>query len=236
MIRINLISEGKKAPTVRSARLRAFNINAQNIAVFCVVAAFVLSVLGYGGYWLYMNRQLKSQQNEITELKATVAELEEIIKEVERFEKRKVELQHKIDVITDLRNNQRGPVHIMDQVSRSLPDFLWLDRLEMNASAGEHPGQGVHHQLGRQLHREPRQRAGVPGAGAQEHDLEGPGLRLPDLLQLHTGAGGSDAGRRPGPRRGAHAGGRRPGSRRQLSGAGEQTWRSRLDWKASRGG
>jgi type IV pilus assembly protein PilN len=64
-----------------------------------------------------------------------VKELEEIIKEVERFEKRKVELQHKIDVITDLRNNQRGPVHIMDQVSRSLPDFLWLDRLEMNASA-----------------------------------------------------------------------------------------------------
>src|SRR5688572_7672588 len=133
MIRINLISEGKKAP-VRSARLRAFNINAQNIAVFCVVASLVLALLGYGGYWLYMNRQLKGQENEITELKATVAELEEIIKEVERFEKRKVELQHKIDVITDLRNNQRGPVHIMDQVSRSLPDFLWLDRLEMTAS------------------------------------------------------------------------------------------------------
>ena len=133
MIRINLISEGKKAP-VRSARLRAFNINAQNIAVFCVVASLVLSLLGYGGYWLYMNRQLKSQEAEITELKATVAELEEIIKEVERFEKRKVELQHKIDVITDLRNNQRGPVHIMDQVSRALPDFLWLDRMELNAS------------------------------------------------------------------------------------------------------
>ena len=63
-----------------------------------------------------------------------MAELEEIIKEVERFEKRKAELEHKIQVITDLRNNQRGPVHIMDQVSRSLPDFLWLDRMEMNAS------------------------------------------------------------------------------------------------------
>ena len=134
MIRINLISEGKKAPTVRSARLRAFNINAQNIAVFCVITTFVLALLAYGGYWLYMNTQLKRQQSEIEELKATVAELEEIIKEVERFEKRKVELQHKIDVITDLRNNQRGPVHIMDQVSRSLPDFLWLDRLEMTAS------------------------------------------------------------------------------------------------------
>ncbi|HVR28007.1 MAG TPA: PilN domain-containing protein [Thermoanaerobaculia bacterium] len=134
MIRINLISEGKKAPSVRSARLRAFNINAQNIAVVCVVATFVLAGLGYGGYWLYMNRQLSTQEAEMRELRATVAELEEIIKEVERFERRRAELEHKIQVITDLRNNQRGPVHIMDQVSRSLPDFLWLDRMEMSAS------------------------------------------------------------------------------------------------------
>lgn len=134
MIRINLISEGKKTPAVRSARLRAFNIGAHNIAVVSVIATVVLAALAYGGYWLYMNRMLSNQQAEIEELRRTVAELEEIIKEVERFEKRKAELEHKIQVITDLRNNQQGPVHIMDQVSRSLPDFLWLDRLEMNAA------------------------------------------------------------------------------------------------------
>jgi len=134
MIRINLISEGKKTPAVRSARLRAFNIGAHNIAVVSVIATVVLAALAYGGYWLYMNRMLSNQQAEIEELRRTVAELEEIIKEVERFERRKAELEHKIQVITDLRNNQRGPVHIMDQVSRALPDFLWLDRMEVNAS------------------------------------------------------------------------------------------------------
>lgn len=134
MIRINLISEGKKSPAVRSARLRAFNINAQNIAVVCLIGTFLVALLAYGGYWLYMNRQLAKQQAEIADLQATVKELEEIIREVERFERRKAELEHKIQVITDLRNNQRGPVHIMDQVSRALPDFLWLDRMEVNAS------------------------------------------------------------------------------------------------------
>ena len=134
MIRINLISEGKKAPSVRSARLRAFNINAQNVALVCVVATFAVAALGYLGYWLYMDRQLSNQEAEMEELRATVAELEEIIREVERFEQRKAELEHKIQVITDLRNNQRGPVHIMDQVSRALPDFLWLDRMNVNAA------------------------------------------------------------------------------------------------------
>ena len=134
MIRINLISEGKKGTAVRSARLRAFNINAQNIATVALLGTFVVALLAYGGYWLSVNRALAAQREEIKELEATVAELEEIIKEVERFEKRKAELEHKIQVITDLRNNQRGPVHIMDQVSRSLPDFLWLDRMEVKAS------------------------------------------------------------------------------------------------------
>jgi len=135
MIRINLISEGKKGTAVRSARLRAFNINATNVAAVCVAATFLVALLGYGGYWLYMKRHLAAQQAEMEELRATVAELEEIIKEVERFEARKAELEHKIQVITDLRNNQRGPVHIMDQISRALPDFLWLNRMEMNAAA-----------------------------------------------------------------------------------------------------
>lgn len=134
MIRINLISEGKKGPAVRSARLRAFNINAQNVALVALIATFLVALLAYGGYWLSQNRAIAAQQEEIKELEATVAELEEIIKEVERFEKRKAELEHKIQVITDLRNNQRGPVHIMDQVSRSLPDFLWLDRMDVKAS------------------------------------------------------------------------------------------------------
>ena len=58
MIRINLISEGKKSSAVRSTRLRAFNVNTQNIATFCVIVTFLLAVAGYGGYWLYMNRQV----------------------------------------------------------------------------------------------------------------------------------------------------------------------------------
>lgn len=135
MIRINLISEGKKGPAVRSTRLRSFNITAENVAIWALAGAIVVGALGYGGYWLYVKNEISSRDAEIAELQETVKELEAIIAEVERFEARKAELEHKIEVISNLRNNQRGPVHIMDEVSRSLPDFLWLDRLNMNAAA-----------------------------------------------------------------------------------------------------
>jgi type IV pilus assembly protein PilN len=135
MIRINLISEGRTVSTVRSSRLRALNINAENVAVWALLTLFVVGLLGYGGWWLTVSRQLESRREQIADLQETVAELEEIIREVERFEARKVELEHKINVISNLRSNQRGPVYVMDRVSRALPDFLWLERLHMTASS-----------------------------------------------------------------------------------------------------
>jgi len=135
MIRINLISEGKKSPAVRSSRLRALNVTADNIAIWGLVTCVVLGILVYGGWWFSVNRTIEGNRAEIADLQQTVDELAAIIREVEQFEARKAELEHKIDVIGNLRNNQRGPVHIMDQISRALPEFLWLDRLQLTASA-----------------------------------------------------------------------------------------------------
>ena len=44
-----------------------------------------------------------------------------MIKEVEEYKAKKAELEHKIEVINDLKHNQRGPVQIMDQVSARCP-------------------------------------------------------------------------------------------------------------------
>ena len=135
MLRINLISEGKKVAGARSARLRSLNLGPDNIAVFALVVAFAIGALGYGIYWLTVDRHLASQRGEIADLQATVKELEEIIREVEYFEARRAELEKKIEVISGLRTSQRGPVRIMDQVSKALPEFLWLDSLTMSAAA-----------------------------------------------------------------------------------------------------
>jgi type IV pilus assembly protein PilN len=45
---------------------------------------------------------------------------------VAQFKKLQAELQGKLDVLEDLKRKKTGPVHLLDELSRVLPDKLWL--------------------------------------------------------------------------------------------------------------
>ena len=53
-------------------------------------------------------------------------------KDFERQEYFKTELEHKIEVISTLPNNQRGPVRIMDEIAMRIPKRMWLTELTMD--------------------------------------------------------------------------------------------------------
>ena len=63
------------------------------------------------------------------ELKEHRKRLEAAIKKSEEYERQRDLLARKITLITDLKKQQEVPVHILDQVSRNLPEFLWLDTM-----------------------------------------------------------------------------------------------------------
>jgi Tfp pilus assembly protein PilN len=134
MIRINLVGESRRVSASRGRGARS-GLEGENIALWVMVAAIAIIGLLYGGYWWTLNGDLRAREVEISEARQRVRELQAVIEEVERFTARRAELEHKIDVIGQLRDNQRGPVRIMDQVSKSLPDLLWLDQLRLTASA-----------------------------------------------------------------------------------------------------
>jgi type IV pilus assembly protein PilN len=58
-----------------------------------------------------------------------------VIKEVDDYKSKKAELERKIGIINDLKANQRGPVRVMDYVSRALPELLWLDQMIMKGDS-----------------------------------------------------------------------------------------------------
>lgn len=132
MIRINLLSEGRRPAAVRKSR--GLDLEDKNWTNLALIGAIVLGVLATLGYWWHLDRKRAGVQEEVAAAEAEVERLRPILAEVEEFKAKQADLERKIEVITGLKNQQRGPVRVMDAVSRGLPELLWLERMEVKAS------------------------------------------------------------------------------------------------------
>lgn len=137
MIRINLLSEGKRPAAVRKSRQQAtsFLQGEHAAAILLVAALLLLGALPAAAWWFVKSNQIEENDVAIADAQREVDELAAIIREVEEYKAKQVELQHKIDVIEQLRRNQRGPVHVMDSISTAIPELLWLDRMNVTATS-----------------------------------------------------------------------------------------------------
>ncbi len=131
MIKINLLAEGKRPVVARRARQPLGGGGGPELANVALIAAIVLGLLVAGGWWLLLDQRIKKRDKEIAVAQKEVDELAQVIKEVEEYKAKKAELERKIGVINTLKDNQRGPVQIMDDVSRALPELLWLTGMDV---------------------------------------------------------------------------------------------------------
>ena len=132
MIRINLLSEGRRPAAVR--RTAGPALAERDWTNILLLTAIVLGLVVAAAYWLVLDRREAAVREEVAEAEAEVERLRPILEEVEEFKRKKADLERKIEVITNLKNQQTGPVRVMDAVSRALPELLWLDRMQVNAS------------------------------------------------------------------------------------------------------
>jgi type IV pilus assembly protein PilN len=140
MIKINLIAEGKRPTAVRKIKPV---LEGKDLAQWALVTGLVVGVLAFVIWWFLLHRQIQAKEDEIADAQHQVDQLAPVIKEVEDFKKKKSELERKIGVIDDLKRNQSGPVRVMDDVSRALPELLWLDHMKMTASNIEIEGRAL---------------------------------------------------------------------------------------------
>lgn len=130
MIRINLVGEAKKPVTAGSAALSSLREGVDR-SLLILGALVVLGIFVSIGHLLILNRALNAKRAEVAEAQQEVDELAPFIKEVEDFKAKKSELENKVRVIGRLKANQRGPVRLMDQISRAVPPLLWLTRMDV---------------------------------------------------------------------------------------------------------
>ena len=145
MIKINLVREGRAvrgagaAPTAMPG-VAAGGPNFNNILILGLVG---LALLVSAAYWLINKRTLANRQEMVAVRQAEASKLEAIIAEVEAFQRRKDSLQNRIDLINQLKQNQKGPVRIMDRISQDLPDLVWLDKMTVAGGRVTMNGRGL---------------------------------------------------------------------------------------------
>ena len=131
MIKINLLAEGRRPTAVRKSK-SAELLKGQDIGQWLLAAGFFLGLVVAVFFWWQTKQEKQAQDEEIAAAQAEVQSLESVIKEVEDYKAKKTALETKIGIINDLKANQRGPVRVMDYISRALPELLWLDRMTMD--------------------------------------------------------------------------------------------------------
>ena len=127
MIRINLLGgERQKAKTAR------FDAGQQLTAMCGMVV--VAAACGIGFWYWSLSAEASTLDAQVANLKRESARLDTVLAEVKTFEDRKAALQQRVALIERLRQGQTVPVQVLDHVSRSLPEMLWLTDLKQEGS------------------------------------------------------------------------------------------------------
>ena len=128
MIRINLLG-GERQVKKKAA---AFDIG-QRLTLAC---SLILVVAAAGiGYWYWSLQQRSAQIDaDIASAQREQLRLQSVIREVNAFEQERAALQQRVQLIEQLRSGQSIPVQLLDVVSKSVPDMLWLTDLEQKGS------------------------------------------------------------------------------------------------------
>jgi len=143
LIKINLVREGRAVRGSGAATGMPAAAGPSSANNVLVIAGLILGVLIAGGWWYMQKRTLAERQETVAQKQAEATRLEQIIKDVANYQKEKDNLQKRIDLINQLKQNQRGPVQLMDHLSQDLPDLVWLDKMGVSGGVVTIDGRGL---------------------------------------------------------------------------------------------
>ena len=87
--------------------------------------------------------RLDGRRLEFDLLSKDLSALKEKTREVQELEEKRVELEQKLSVISELRLNKLGPVKVLDQLNVSVPERAWLTEVSERSSMIEITGYAI---------------------------------------------------------------------------------------------
>jgi len=124
MIRINLLA----AERAQVKKKLPFQAGQKLIVAGSLI--LVLALLSIGWRYWSLGRQSTQLDADIASAQQERTRLQSIIEKVQDFEARKAQLSQRVVLIEGLRREQKGPVHMLDEISKALPPMVWLTELK----------------------------------------------------------------------------------------------------------
>jgi type IV pilus assembly protein PilN len=123
VIKINLLAVDRDR-VKRKAKFQIGQKATLGSSLILVVGALVVG-------WWYWSLQGESADldQQIADAQTERTRLQSVIQQVQHFESQRAQLQQRVTLIEQLRRGQTGPVHLLDEVSRALPDSMWFTEL-----------------------------------------------------------------------------------------------------------
>jgi type IV pilus assembly protein PilN len=131
MIKINLLTVERK-----SAKKKLAFDPAHKLIAACSLL-LVAAVLFIGWRYWSLHQESTRIDTEIAAAEREAARLKTVLAEIQQFERRTTQLRERVSLIEQLRRDQTGPVHLLDQISRALPPMLWLTDVKQSPNLNE---------------------------------------------------------------------------------------------------
>jgi type IV pilus assembly protein PilN len=144
MIRVNLLAADR--PTKKKKAAGGGGGGAPSapgsVQAYLLLGLFTLgTIVLCAAVWWWQSNKLKKLDTEIASAEQRQRELQAIKAQVDALERKRETFQRKVDLIERLKAEQSGPVHMLDEISKALPDFVWLSGLDQTGPTVRFNGQ-----------------------------------------------------------------------------------------------
>jgi Tfp pilus assembly protein PilN len=137
MIRVNLLASAPGGTPAKEWLPREQRSAAAGLLLLLACAA------GVGGYWWYLHQQRRTVDAKIAVAQGEMDRLKNVASLVDQATARRAELTERLSLIDRLRSTMRGPVSLLETVSRSTPDGLWLLDLKQQGATTQIEGRAT---------------------------------------------------------------------------------------------
>ncbi len=145
MIKINLLKPEKKdfkeAPAVPTQEARAkARPQLGNLVL-------VLIVIGVAALYFYQKRAIDRENTQLAAAQEEKGKLQYVIAKLDQLQKQKESFVKKVNLINLLKEQRGLAVRIMDELSRNLPDWVWLNQVTFDNMSVQISGDAISNNL-----------------------------------------------------------------------------------------